>query len=214
MSRFNSYAKRLDEMAKAALNEHKAKAEAYKAAMDKESSFPKNMKGILPKYAADHAVARQKMLEARDEYQNSKKHLEEVRRELLGLRKELAADIDAAYSADPTKIDANVLELLRSGILTPREYNKLIDDAHAAENPTLARVIGRYADEAAQVADNNNDRTKANELRVAARKARANNGSSSLDTFDSLISLYDRCTTSGSLISKWDEIAGEAIDNF
>ena len=214
MSKFNSYAKKLDEKAQAALKEYQKAERAYRDASRKEQSFPKGMNGVLPKFAIDHARAKVDMQAARDEYNKAKQHLEDVRRELMSLRNDLAADVDETYTADPKKLDGATLELLRSGILTPREYDKLIDSAQAEGNYTLSRIAGKYADDAAKAAADNNDRVKERELRMVARKARINDGSEYLDTFDSLIHVYDRCAASGALIDKWESLTGEIIENF
>ncbi len=51
------------------------------------------------------------------------------------------------YSIDPKMIDANTLELLKSGILTDNELKTFAKDFE--NNPTMRRMIGKYAKERA-----------------------------------------------------------------
>lgn len=132
------------------------------------------------------------------------------------MRRELAAAIDDAYSADPAQLDTATLELLKSGILTGSEYAKLLEQAKAASNPTMVRMIGRYAGEAAKARGEShgmNDR-EATALRMAEYNSRSYTGGDRLQAFDNMVELYHRCTNNPAMIDHWDEFTAETVENF
>ena len=132
------------------------------------------------------------------------------------MRGELAAEIESAYSVDPAQLDNNTLELLKSGILSGSEYAKLLNAAQAAGNPTMVRLIGKYAQDAADAAATKygqSDRAAA-ELRAVAYQSKANTGSAHLEAFDYLADVYRRCTNNPAMIGHWDELTAEAVQNF
>ena len=57
------------------------------------------------------------------------------------------------FSAKPGQVDTATVELLKSGILEPDEYARLMNDAGTAGNATMQRIIGRFASEAAEQAE-------------------------------------------------------------
>jgi hypothetical protein len=68
------------------------------------------------------------------------------------LRKELVAAVDEAFRVDPAQIESATLELLKCGICTPDEYGVLLNKAATAGNVNMARLIGKYAENAAAAA--------------------------------------------------------------
>ena len=105
-------------------------------------------------YAAKSARAQADFLEAKEAYRKAKGVLESHKSEIAALRKELVAELDDHYAADPAALDSNTLELLKSGVLKANEYAKLMDKAQAAGNHTMARMIGKYAADAAEEGGN------------------------------------------------------------
>ena len=211
MSKFNHYIRQINDIAAEAFDEYSAAKNAVDAAESKRNAYPrKNGLGAeynakSARYEADYEEAKA-TLEAfkRNGFYNHRKRMDEV-------RKELVAAVDSHFTADPAALDMATLELLKSGILKPAEYNRLMDKAINDSNHTMARMIGQYAKAAAE---NAGDRDTATALRSVSYKSNGMNGSNYVEAFDFVTGLYDRCSRNPALYSKWDELAGEVIEKF
>lgn len=140
----------------------------------------------------------------RDGFYGYRKRMDEV-------RKEFVAAVESHFTADPAALDMATLELLKSGILSAAEYNRLMDKAINDNNHTMARMIGQHAKAAAE---NAIDRDTATALRSVSYKSNGMNGSNYVEAFDFVTGLYDRCSRNPALYSQWDELAGEVIEKF
>ena len=216
MSKFNSYAKKLDEQARAAFKAYRDAEAAYKKAEQRAKEYPQRNGFVDANYAAKSARAQADFLEAKQAYETARRTFRESDTQFNAMRRELAAAIDDAYSADPAQLDTATLELLKSGILTGSEYAKLLEQAKAASNPTMVRMIGRYAGEAAKARGEShgmNDR-EATALRMAEHNSRSYTGGDRLQAFDNMVELYHRCTNNPAMIDHWDEFTAETVQNF
>lgn len=216
MSKFNSYAKKLDEQARAAFKAYRDAEAAYKKAEQKAREYPQRNGMVNADYAAKSARAQADFLEAKQAYETARRTFRESDTQFNAMRRELAAAIDDAYSADPAQLDTATLELLKSGILTGSEYAKLLEQAKAASNPTMVRMIGRYAGEAAKARGEShgmNDR-EATALRMAEYNSRSYTGGDRLQAFDNMVELYHRCTNNPAMIDHWDRFTAETIEKF
>ena len=216
MSKFNGYAKKLDEQARAALKAYRDAEAAYKKAEQRAKEYPQRNGFVDANYAAKSARAQADFLEAKQAYETARRTFRESDTQFNAMRRELAAAIDDAYSADPAQLDTATLELLKSGILTGSEYAKLLEQAKAASNPTMVRMIGRYAGEAAKARGEShgmNDR-EATALRMAEYNSRSYTGGDRLEAFDNMVNLYHRCTNNPAMIDHWDELNGEIVERF
>lgn len=211
MSKFNHFIRQINDIAAEAFKEYAAAETAYKNAESKKNAYPrKNGLGYeydakSARYAAEYAEA----LAAYDKFRkngfyNYRKRMDEV-------RKEFVAAVESHFTADPAALDMATLELLKSGILKPAEYNRLMDKAINDNNHTMARMIGQHAKAAAE---NTTDRDTATALRSVSYKSNGMNGSNYVEAFDFVTGLYDRCSRNPALYSKWDELAGEVIEKF
>ena len=162
MSKFNHFIRQINDIAAEAFKEYAAAETAYKNAESKKNAYPRrNGLGYeydakSARYAAEYAEA----LAAYDKFRkngfyNHRKRMDEV-------RKEFVAAVESHFTADPAALDMATLELLKSGILKPAEYNRLMDKAINDNNHTMARMIGQHAKEAAE---NAGDRDTATALR-------------------------------------------------
>ena len=136
--------------------------------------------------------------------------------EIQAMRKDLAADLEKEYSVNPAALDSNTLELIKSGIMNAGEYMRLLKEAQAAGNHTMARMIGKYAADAAEergskYGQNDNE---ARNLRLVDYEAKANTGNDRLQAFDNMASLYDRCVNNPGMIDHWGEFTAETVENF
>ena len=216
MSKFNSYAKKVDEMAKAAFEAYRKAEAAYKKAEEKAREYPQRQGMVNAEYAAKSARAQADYLEAKAAFDAAKRAFASHTSEIQAMRKDLAADLEKEYSVNPAALDSATLELLKSGIMNAGEYTKLLEQAKAANNPTMVRMIGKYAADAAKARGEShgmNDR-EAQALRMAEYNSRTYTGGDRLEAFDNMVSLYHRCTNNPGMIDHWGEFTAETVENF
>ena len=211
MSRFNSYAKRMNEIANAAFAEYREKEAAVKSAESRYNAYPRR-NGADPAYMAKSARAEADLCEARNAFDQMRRHLfDDKRREIAAVRAELEKAVFDAFAADPKAVDMNTLALMNSGILTAAEYNRLIDSANAAGNHTMVRLLAQSAKDRA---DKVNDSDTAREYRLVAQKGKGANGREFLEAFDYMGDVFNRCERNFSLAGKWDELTADVVENF
>ena len=211
MSRFNNYAKRMNEIANAAFAEYREKEAAVKSAESRYNAFPRR-NGADPAYMAKSARAEADLCEARNAFDQMRRHLfDDKRREIAAVRAELEKAVFDAFAADPKAVDMNTLALMNSGILTAAEYNRLIDASTAAGNHTMVRLLAQSAKDRA---DKVNDSDTAREYRLVAQKGKGANGREFLEAFDYMGDVFNRCERNFSLAGKWDELTADVVENF
>lgn len=211
MSKFNHFIRQINDIAAEAFKEYAAAETAYKNAESKKNAFPRR-NGLGADYTAKSARAEADYAEALAAYDKFRKNgFYGYRQRMNEVRKEFVAAVESHFTADPAALDMATLELLKSGILKPAEYNRLMDKAINDNNHTMARMIGQHAKAAAE---NTTDRDTATALRSVSYKSNGMNGSNYVEAFDFVTGLYDRCSRNPALYSKWDELAGEVIEKF
>ena len=211
MSRFNSYAKRMNEIANAAFAEYREKEAAVKSAESRYNAYPRR-NGADPAYMAKSARAEADLAEARNAFDQMRRHLfDDKRKEIAAVREELEKAVFDAFAADPKAVDMNTLALMNSGILTAAEYNRLIDSANAAGNHTMVRLLAQSAKDRA---DKVNDSDTAREYRLVAQKGKGANGREFLEAFDYMGDVFNRCERNFSLAGKWDELTADVVESF
>ena len=211
MSRFNNYAKRMNEIANAAFAEYREKEAAVKSAESRYNAYPRR-NGADPAYMAKSARAEADLCEARNAFDQMRRHLfDDKRREIAAVRAELEKAVFDAFAADPKSVDSNTLALMNSGILTAAEYNRLIDASTAAGNHTMVRLLAQSAKDRA---DKVNDSDTAREYRLVAQKGKGANGREFLEAFDYMGDVFNRCERNFSLAGKWDELTADVVENF
>ena len=94
------------------------------------------------------------------------------------------------------------------------EYNRLMSKATADNNPTMVRVIAKYAKDRADQADADRNTDAARAFRAVAYKGNSVNGNSYLEAFDAMTSCFSRCMKNTALMSHWDELCGEIVEKF
>lgn len=211
MSKFNHFIRQINDIAAEAFKEYAAAETAYKNAESKKNAFPRR-NGLGADYTAKSARAEADYAEALAAYDKFRKNgFYGYRQRMDEVRKEFVAAVESHFTADPAALDMATLELLKSGILKPAEYNRLMDKAINDNNHTMARMIGQHAKAAAE---NATDRDTATALRSVSYKSNGMNGSNYVEAFDFVTHLYDRCSNNPALYAKWDELAGEVIEKF
>lgn len=214
MSKFNKYAKRADEIVKAAFEEYRNAAAAHIDAEEQVSKLKDQQKsdGASPQLSAKIARAEADLIEAKAAYRNAPRELEKRMRDLEKIRKELEAELAEALSADPAQLDTNTLELMKSGILTASEYAKLLDAAQNAGNPTMTRLIGKYAADAAKAYRPGDEEARV--LNVVVARSRQDNGSEYLKAFDYMVDVYGRAVRNPAMIAMWEELTANVVEAF
>ena len=211
MSKFNHFIRQINDIAAAAFKEYAADETAYKNAESKKNAYPRR-NGLGADYTAKSARYEADYAEALAAYDKFRKNgFYGYRQRMNEVRKEFVAAVESHFTADPAALDMATLELLKSGILKPAEYNRLMDKAINDNNHTMARMIGQHAKAAAE---NTTDRDTATALRSVSYKSNGMNGSNYVEAFDFVTRLYDRCCNNPALYAKWDELAGEVIEKF
>ena len=211
MSKFNSYARKVNEIANAAFAEYREKEAAVKSAESRYNAYPRR-NGADPAYMAKSARAEADLCEARNAFDQMRRHLfDDKRREIAAVRAELEKAVFDAFAADPKSVDMNTLALMNSGILTAAEYNRLIDASTAAGNHTMVRLLAQSAKDRA---DKVNDSDTAREYRLVAQKGKGANGREFLEAFDYMGDVFNRCERNFSLAGKWDELTADVVENF
>lgn len=211
MSKFNNYARKLNEIANGTFEEYRKAEAAVKSAESKYKEYPRRM-GADAAYMAKSARAEADLAEVRNAFEQVRRHLfDDKRREINAIRAELEKALGDEYAADPSKVDMNTLALMNSGILTAAEYNRLIDSANAAGNHTMVRLLAQSAKDRA---DKVNDSDTAREYRLVAQKGKGANGREFLEAFDYMGDVFNRCERNFSLAGKWDELTSPVVESF
>ena len=211
MSRFNDYAKKLNEIANATFEEYRRAEAAVKSAESRHNAYPRR-NNADPAYMAKSARAEADLCEARNAFDQMRRHLfDDKRKEIAVVREELEKAVFDAFAADPKAVDMNTLALMNSGILTAAEYNRLIDSANAAGNHTMVRLLAQSAKDRA---DKVNDSDTAREYRLVAQKGKGANGREFLEAFDYMGDVFNRCERNFSLAGKWDELTAPVVESF
>lgn len=222
MSKYQSYARQLDNAFKAARDEYTAEYEKLQAAKQEDATAKE---WRAEKYIGENdmrraaAKARLAALE-RDFNDASSRIWTSFNQKRAELRAELERDIRAGSVADPDAIDPNGLALLQSGILTSNDFYNLSDKYD--DNPTMLRLIAKYAREAAE--SQNNDAQSRSAIYHVAEMCESGQ-SAALRAWDNLSTAADYCSgqASGhnehpsfvvSMGKKWESISQQAIEDF
>jgi len=215
MSKFNIYARKLDETAREAFTAYREAESEYKSA-DKALKKAITPGAVSAATVAAEARARARFVEAETAFNQAKREFEGRMKDLATIRGELAQAVENEFSADPAKLDMATLELLKSGIMSDNEIVRLARSAMNENNATMARIIGKYAKEKADATKSSagRDESAAQPLRVVASECQRYNGSAWLEAFDYLTDAYRRVVRTPSLIDRWDELTAPTVENF
>lgn len=85
----------------------------------------------------------------------------------LNAMREIKAEIERNSDVNPDAIDSNTLEILKSGICKAKDYAALAERFDS--NPTMLKLIAKYADDASKSTDNVKDRQLLSAVSLAAQ---------------------------------------------
>ena len=114
MSKFNTYAKQAETIAKERMAEYQAAIERLKKAEAARRANPKRGGIVSGDYAAKSARAEADYLEAKEAVRAAKAKMEAGKSELDRIKKALAADIESSYAADPAQLDSATGSVVKS----------------------------------------------------------------------------------------------------
>lgn len=220
MSKYSIYAKKLDAAYKNALEEYTA---AYQKAGEDRKAAARNLETAkLHNNTAGIMRAKADDMEATAAFEEAGKRIwGEFNRQREELRAELQKELRADSTANPDAIDGNALELLKSGIMTPDDFFALL--AKYDNNPTMLRLIGKYAQDAADAMTN--DRAARAAL-VQISQACKDGQSSIMRAWEGLCTIADYCSGQSregrtdrpehilSMGQHWEELSSEAVGAF
>lgn len=212
MSKFNRYAKELDA--------------AFRAARDgfaEECRKVKTMRDALS--FETNALKKQHM---QIDFQQAEKAFKssavniwgEFDRKAAAIRKELEKEIQNNRIVSPESVDNNALELMKAGVMTANDYESFSE--RFADNPTMLKLICRYAEEAAKGAADRNDSARLNMVAHRCMMPKE------IDAFDNLHTVANYCSGRGhsgnrndgspefvvNMGKRWEELSADIVENF
>lgn len=224
MSKYNEYAQRLDVAFKTAREEYMEAwnqlQAAQKAERDAQAWRAETFRG---ENDLRRQRAKAELLEAEHTFKATESRVwAEFDRQKEAIRRELESDVRASSTVDPDAIDANALELLKSGILTADDVFSLVNKYDA--NVTMLRLISKHAKELAD--DKNTDAKTRGQLYVLCSQI-GNGKNSTMRNFSDLVEISNYCSGRGgggtqrttpahtvAMAGKWEELASTAVENF
>ena len=214
MSEFNHFAKELDAAFRTARSEYAAVYEELAKAKENASAAGLD--------AVKRQIATLQLQEAEKKMRQETERIWSVfDAKAAELRSALEEEVQTSNLADPSAIDSNAVELMKTGVLTVDDYFSFADRYDG--NPTMLKLIGHYAKEAADSADDRKDKVA---LTVLAQDCAKGTGKT-LKAWDSMMTAANYCsgrggsgnrrTTPGVTLSMgewWEQLSGEIIENF
>ena len=222
MSKFNTYARRLDEAFKEARSEYNA---AF-CALQEAQQVSRDANAWRPGDSAEEkqvrtARAALKLHDAEAAFNEvSARVWDNFKTTRRTIRAELEQEVRAANIANPDAIDNNTLELMKTGVLSPADYSAFMERFDS--NATMLKLIGHYAAEAAKTTDNRREAATLNAISIDCQSGQ----SAILRAFDDLCKVSDYCRGerhdgdrfrpehTAIMSEKWDDLAGEAVESF
>ena len=225
MSQYNKYAQRLDTAFKTAREEY---MEAWNQLQAAQKANTDAQAWRAETYRGENDLRRQRakaeLLEAEHTFKATESRVwAEFDRQKEAIRCDLESDVRASSTVDPDAIDANALELLKSGILTADDIFSMVNKYDS--NLTMLRLISKTAKELAD--DKQHTDAKTRGLLYTLCNQIGNGKNSTMRNFDDLVEISNYCSGRGgggtqrttpahtvAMAGKWEELASTAVENF
>lgn len=210
MSRYNTYGRNLDKIARENFATFQELEAAFREAKEQRDRTP-----IRPGQDSREAVAAHRAeiryTEAKEKFEAAKRELPEATSQAVGeLRRELVTEVEKYNAARPEDVDPATMALLQAGILSARETANLLENA----TPTMRRIIAKHAERAAVEAEKKGGANDP-EAQLYRQIVYANGDTNQVfDRFDELAQLIDRTWNNTEMINYWPELTEGAIQNF
>lgn len=224
MSQYNKYAQRLDTAFKTAREEY---MEAWNQLQAAQKANTDAQAWRAETYRGENDLRRQRakaaLLEAEHTFRAAESRVwAEFDRQKESIRRDLESEVRATSTVEPDAIDANALELLKSGILTADDIFSMVGKYDS--NITMLRLISKTAKELAD--DKNTDAKTRGQLYVLCSQI-GNGKNSTMRNFDDLVEISNYCSGRGgggtqrttpahtvAMAGKWEELSGNTVENF
>lgn len=181
MSEFNHFAKELDAAFRTARSEYAAVYDELTKAKENASAAGLD--------AVKKQIATLQLQEAENKMRTETERIwAAFDAKAAELRSALEKEVQISNLADPSAIDSNAVELMKTGILTVDDYFGFADRYDG--NPTMLKLIGHYAKEAADSADDRKDKVA---LTVLAQDCAKGTGKT-LKAWDSMMTAANYCS--------------------
>lgn len=210
MGKYNSYAKRLDSLAREAFRAYeKAESEYLKAEKDHSEHPVKSGWGAIPEEQVTAKMMEIKFMKAEEGFKKAKEAYRRTLKEAGKIRAELYNEILEDLSAKPGELDEKVISLLSSGLCSPREIVRLYEEA---DSVTTKRYIAEFAkNEANKEGLSRDEITMLNGLIADSHALVDPDKTEALQTFDVGIEILGRCVNNPSMISFWGTAWDESL---
>lgn len=215
MSQFNKFARKADELAREQFAAYREAEDAYNKAVQMSNAYPRRNGFVDAEYAAKSARAEADMVEAKSRLWKARDAMQAQVETFDRIRAELSEALDAHYAADPSALDANTITLMQSGIMKAADYKRFMDTAVSSGNHTMARLISKYAMDAADAEQNSagTDTKEAQALRAVSYSCDNNPGANELHAFDVMREAYYRTSQNTAMIDSWTELTENIVEN-
>lgn len=221
MSRFNNYARKVDELARKAFAEYAEAKTTLEKAEAAQKEFPQRIgRTMSVEQEARRSRAHADYLEAQEKMNQVKRDMDAYTDTVAAIRRELAQQIDAFFVVEPAQVDTAALELLKSGICGASDYEKLMNDAVKNSNATMIRLIASYVAKAADGLKEKDGRIsydlrdEFSRLNAVGQQGAAYTSRAKLQEFDALADVFRRTMRNPSMIDNWEELTAYAIEVF
>lgn len=219
MSKFNHYAVDADRIAKEAFKEYRKAETALENAEQKVKEYPEIFgQAQSDEYRMNSAMAKADLLKAQDGLKIAQAVFRNHMNELNDMRANLVKAIETEYGVTPSDVDQNTMELLKSGMLTAKDFERLMENAKKSGNHTMVHMIAKYAGEKAEkeeLDDIVNDVPSADVqlLQSISHEGNMDNGQEILNQFDVLLYAFDKTSQNPVMIDDWSELTSSIVES-
>ena len=203
-TRFNDYAKRVDNSAR----EHLRAIETAQNELRRAEQL--NKEAIQSHDERRMLNAKGNLLDCQDAAKRARKDAEIALDGLRGIPAELDAAITAAATVDPEKVDGAALELMKSGIMTATDYQAM--SRKYSENPTMLRLLAKYSSDAGSAAESDTERQGYNVVSHSCKAAV--NFQAQRDGMEVLLETYRRCVNNPAMIKSYEALTADIVRDF
>lgn len=216
MSKFNIFAKRLDEAFRKSCSEYNAAFHALECAQQasRDANAWKPGDSAEEKQASIDCAA-VKLHDAEATFSEvSARIWDNFKTTRHTIRAELEQAVRTADIVNPDAINNNALELMKSGVMTSDDYAAFVKKY--GNNPTMLRLISHYSAAAAKAQDGSSEAAALNAISNACQSWK----DEILQKFDDFsdycgdITGHEEPDEVSRMSEKWDELSLNAVENF
>lgn len=216
MSMFNRFAVDADLLAKKAFKEYRKAETALENAEQKVKEYPEIFgQAQSDEYRMNSVVAKSELLKAQEGLKIAQAAFRNHMNELNDMRANLVKAIETEYGVNPSDVDQNTMELLKSGLMSATDYLRLMENAKASGNHTMVRMIAKYAGEKAELDRRENNDLSADGLlfESISHEGNMDNGQEILNQFDVLLYVFDKTSQNPLMIDDWGELTSAIVES-